>query len=192
MLQENGFVGIALFMIYLIVSQNTLHGCRTTYRLQVFPGHRCRSSSDAFFNASAMPYPQCLWHCLRRHNCLMLMHNTQYHYCILLNDSCIETELEDSVTVRYLGPLRNENYNGSHVCLQWRTNEGDWPQNVVVVNDVVKDSDHAVARISIGDILLPGGYKNGETKSTIDGNREMADTGEYLLVQPTCSVMWLA
>ena len=34
--------------------------------------------------------------------------------------------------------------------------------------------------------------KKGDTKSTIDGSKQMTDTGEYLLVHPTCSVLWLA
>ena len=185
MVREGGFGGTALLLIYL-VSQNTLHGCRTSYLQQVSLGHRCHNTSNVFYNVSTMAYPQCLWHCLRRHNSLMLMYNKQTHYCLLADDSCKEAELDDSVTMTYLGPLRNGSDNGDHVCLQWRTNEDDWPQNLIAVNEGTRARDYVVARISVGDILLPGAYRNGETKSTMDGSRQMTDTGEYLIVHPTC------
>ena len=167
----------------------TIHGCRTLYLHQVSLGHMCRSSSNFFLQCVN---DVCLWHCLRRHNCLMLMYNTQHHYCLLVDDSCKEAEFDDSVTMTYLGPLRNGGDNGDHVCLQWRKTEDDWPQNLIIVNDHLWGRDYAVARISVGDILLPGAYIKGDTKSTIDGSKQMTDTGEYLLVHPTCSVLWLA
>ena len=85
------------------------------------------------------------------------MYNTQHHYCLLVD--CKEAEFDDSVTMTYLGPLRNGGDNGDHVCLQWRKTEDDWPQNLITGNERLWGRDYAVARISIGDILLHGAYK---------------------------------
>ena len=169
-----------------------------------------------------MAYPQCLWHCVRRNNCLMLMRNTQQHYCLLANGSCKEAEPDHSIIVTYSSPpsnssitwwnLRNlynkssdwvlprndsinwsnatNNDNRNNDCLEWRIHADDWPEDLVVVND--GDNDYAVARFTIGDALLPGAYRNGNTKTVMGGTRQNDLTGEYLLVPPPCSVGWVA
>ena len=186
---KDRFMRSAIFIIHLVVSHNTVHGCRTSYIHQARQGYRCLSPIDIFYNVSAVAYPQCIWHCLRRNNCLMLLYNTHF-YCFLASDSCQEAEHDDSVTMTYFGLPHNDN-NGGHVCLQWTTNEGDWPQNLLVVNDNANGNDYAVARLIIGDILLPGAYRNGKTKSTMGGTRRSSNGGEYLLVHPVCFVMWV-
>ena len=186
------FMKSVFIVLHLVVSQDPVHACRKSYLQQARQGYMCLSSNDIFYNASTTAYPQCLWHCVRRTNCLMLMYNTQHHYCLLANDSCKEAELDDSVIMTYLGPLSNDSDNGGHVCIQWKRNEGDWPQNLVVINDIKKADDYAVARVSVGDFLLPGAYRNGNTKSAMDGIRQSSYAGEYLLVHPACLVMWVS
>ena len=207
--------------IIIICIVHTLYGCRTSYQQHAPQGFKCRRSSDIFYNASKMAYPQCFWHCLRRHSCLMLMYNTNHHYSLLSDDFCKEAELDDDFIVTYLGPPHNgsihwwkqtSHYNKSSTwdpphndststlnqtntsnrrsdCFEWRMNEDDMPENLVLVNDGV--NDYAVARISVGNVLLPGAYRNGNTKTVLDGVRQSDLAGEYLLVYPGCSVDWV-
>ena len=221
MLPDDGWVRLSLLFIYLAFVQDTLHGCRTPQLQQAPVGYTCRGSSNVIYNTSEIAYPQCLWHCLRRNNCMILMYNTEHGFCLLANDSCFQAVYDANATVTYLGPQRNDSINWwnqtshdnrssvlipshnesinvpnqtnndtiIHDCTEWKINADDMPSDLVVVNDGV--NDYAVARISVGNALLPGTYRNGNTKTALDGVRQSDLAGEYLLVPPGCSVQWV-
>ena len=198
---EARYIKIALFVAYLVCIQDPVHGCRTSHLQQEPMGYTCRDLSDVIYNSSAMAYPQCLWHCLWRNNCVILMYDAKHGYCLLASDLCLQAVSDVNVIVTYLGPLHDNSLewwnstnedNRNNDCIEWRRNQSDWPVNLVVVNDVGNDDNYAVARIGIGDILLPGAYRNGNTKSVMDHIKHLTETGEYLLVQDGCSVMWAA
>ena len=132
---------------------------------------------------TSIPPHICTLECLRRQNCLFTNYNTDKSYCLLIDDKCMQWEVDNEFELRYLGLPRQKcvswvpvsvfkptlvvSYAGSTYAGRWRDALNTVPGKYV--------PSHGVIYVAMGD-----------------ATHTYSDGIEVLQKHPECQVVWLA
>ena len=141
---------------------------------------RCITAPEPTVNLTSISRHLCTLECIRRRKCLFVNYNTVKHYCLLIDEKCIELKWDDTLELRYFG-LTGE------MCLPWV------PVSVFQSNPVSNLWDGRYpARWRHGLHIVPGKYvaKQNKWSGVLEGGRyETSDNIEVLQVRPECQVV---
>ena len=143
---------------------------------------RCKLPNVRTLNLTALPPHICTLECLRRQDCLFTNYNTAHKYCLLIDDKCMQWEVDNEFELRYLGLPRQK-------CVSWvpvaffnptlavgyagGTWAGRWKDALNTVPGKYVPS-HGVIYVAMGD-----------------AKHTYSDSIEVLQIHPECQVTWL-
>ena len=143
---------------------------------------RCVTDSAHTLNLTSFPPHICTLECMRRQHCLFTNYNKAQKYCLLIDDKCMQWEVDNEFELRYLGLPRQK-------CVSWVP--------VSVFNPtlgVTRSHGTYAGRWRDAFNTVPGKYipSQGVVYVAMGGAAHHFPNGiEVLQVHPECQVTWL-